>query len=664
MVAYPAKKEKYAKPQKYTGYTGGKFGYYRWVIDLNGELIPERCNRSDNPDLQTTFMYNQDGSEVLRYIRLDIDADKTLPCWKDEEGVVSWPLISRELEKYPVIKRQFEKVVLSRSKKGLHLLIGIAPLPLRTESVQAQMLARKIQSNLITCFNEIGIGADTAGRGLKLLFSTYRNHENVIHSNQILTKQIEKSAKKIGDHVRIKYLNILNNACEQMLIRMGIKGGYRLYPDIRLETKVARLFLFTLGMYIPIEANSAIFENKWTTEQDYLNHINYAKINTVELNYEQIAEIMATEKRNIYGKFWEKEEIKNLFNIEKTIDNTIKITVKDTVTLHKKIQRAIAIWNYRPSELRLNLIRPEDVLDGSRNTAITSWVLTMKWYGVAPEKALKCVKEMVKYIPEAETAKKSCKESQLKATVLSVYRNRRELEAWIKEDLPEWIKIHLQENIAEKTAAEAAAEGCTIKYSRKFQAGRLSTTLRYTNTLTGGEDVNSISPMVLDSEMLESLKKQKKKYACRYDGFVYFQGKYYSLGLKNARKEIIILNTDDKLYFFDKENNQRITEHLINKTKFKKYSVKDEHRIFWEDIKEINEGFLYKAKKYSNTLKLYISAYLSNLEGFSDNKFICSILNLKEKYRENKNILENILQICLENKIFSYKKILQMCENY
>lgn len=663
MSSHPAQLKQKYKP-KYTGYIGGRFGYYRWIIGLNGEEIPERCNRTDNPDLQTTYMYNQDGSEILRYIRLDIDANKTLPIWKDEHGAVSWSLISRELDKYPAIKRQIEKVTLSRSKKGLHILIGIAPLPLVSESLQAQMLARKIQSNLITCLNEIGIGADPSGRGLKVLFSTYRNQNNIVHSNQILTKQIEKSAKKVGDHVRIKYLNILNNACEEMLINLGIKGGFRLYPDIRLETKVARLFLFTLGMYVPIEANSTVFENKYTTDQDYLNNISYAKINIVELNYEQIAEIMATEKRNIYGKFWEKEQIKKLFNIEKTIDNTIKISVKDSVSLHKKIQRAVAIWNYKPSELKLNLIRPENVLDGSRNSAITSWVLAMKWKGIAPKTALECVKEMVKNIPDFENAKKSCKKSQLIATVNSVYTNRRELEGWIQDDLPEWIKIHLRENIAKKTAAEAAGAPCTLSNSRNIQAGKLSSTSTYLNTLAGGKDVNSTSPMVLDSQMLELLKKQKKKYICRYDGFIYFQGKYYSLGLKNARKEVIILNTDDKLYFFDKENNLRITEHLINKTKFKKYSVKDEHRIFWEDIEEINEGFLYKAKKYSNTLKLYISAYLSNLEGFSDNKFICSILNLKEKYRENKNILENILQICLENKIFSYKKILQMCENY
>lgn len=650
--------KKYNNPKKHisndTGYRGGQFVYYKWLPDLNGDLIPQRCNRTDNPDLQSTYMFNQDGSEVLRYIRLDIDANKTLPSWKDENGAVSWPLISGELEKNPdlrPIKRQIEKVTLSRSKKGLHILIGIAPLPLSSESVKAQMLARKIQSNLITCLNEIGIGADPYGKGLKVLFSTYRNQDNLIHSNQILSKKIEKSGKKLGG-VRINYLNILNNSCEKWLVSLGIKGGYKLYPDIRLETKIAKLFLFTLGMYHPIEVNSTLFDNKVTTNQDYITNISYAKINTIELNYEQIAEIMGTEKRNVYGKFWDKEEIKSLFYIDKTIDNTIRISVKDSVSLHKKIQRAIAIWNYQPSELKLNLIMPENVLDGSRNSAIVSWTLAMKWCGIEPKTALECVKEMAKNIPNYYSARKSCKDSQLSATVNSVYRNRRELQGWIKlkDDLPEWIKIHLQEKSAEKTAAEAAVFPYTLNHSRSIQLGGVSV-LREKET-------------VIDCQLLNILNKQKKKYISRYDGFVYFHGKYYSLGLKNARKQIIILQTDEKLYFFDKETNQKITEHLVNKIKFKKYSIKDEHRIFWSDIEEINESFLYKAKKYSNILKLYISSYLSNLEGFSDNKFVCSILNLKEKFRNNKILFERILEICIENKIFSYKKILQMCDNY
>ena len=616
---------------KYTGYVGGRFIYYKWVPDLNGELIPQRCSRTDNPELQSTYLYNQDGSEVLRYIRLDIDAEKTMDCWKDENGVVSWALISRELEKYPVIRKQVEKVILSRSKRGIHILIGIAPLPLISESIQAQLLARKIQSNLITCFNELGIGADPAGRGLKLLFSTYRNHDNLVHSNQILTKNIEKSAKKLGA-VRVNYLNILNNACEEMLEKLGIKKGNRLYPDLRLEVKIARLFLFSLGMYRPIEVNSALFENKVTTEQDYFDVINYANINSIELNYEQIAEIMATEKRNIYGKFWDKKEIKELFNVEKTIDNTIKISVKEKRNLHKMIQRALSIWNYQPSELKLNLIRPENVLDGSRNSAIVSWALAIKWSGIDSETALKCLTEMVKIIPECENAKKSCKKSQLKATINSIYRNRRELEGWIRQELPEWIREYLPCNLAKKAASPAAEGGYAISLSRNIQAGSLS------------------------AEILHI----KKFYILRSDGFLYFHGKYYSCGLKYSKKKVKVLVLDNMIHIYRFEDNLKIAVHKINTEKYKKYSLLEEHELDVDDIFIFNQNYILKAKSISENLSIFIQAFLCNMKGFSDNKFICAMLSIKKKYDFSCKKIDQLFAYCLENKIFGYRKIIEI----
>jgi hypothetical protein len=607
---------------KYSGYVGGRFIYYKWVPDLNDELIPQRCNRADNPELQSTYMYNQDGSEVLRYIRLDIDAEKTLDCWK-EDGAVSWTLISRELEKYPVIRKQVEKVILSRSKRGLHILVGIAPLPLISEAIKAQILARKIQSNLITCFNELGIGADPAGRGLKLLFSTYRNHDNVVHSNQILTKNIEKSAKKFGG-VRVNYLNILNNACEEMLVNLGIKKGNRLYPDLRLETKIAKLFLFTLGMYRPLDLNSTFFEHKNATDQDYFNIINYAKINTIELDYDQIAEIMGTNKRNIYGKFWEKEEIKELFNIEKAIDNTIKLSVKETRNLHKKIQRALSIWNYQPSELKLNLIRPENVLDGSRNSAIVSWALAMKWNGIAPESALNCLTELVKFIPDYENAKKSCKKSQLKSTVASIYRNRKELEGWIKEHLPEWIKEHLPENVA-----IIRFNSTTINNSRSIQA--------LSSALDSSINIYSI---------------------IRYDGFLYYHGKYYSVGLKNARKKVKVLILENYIHIYCFKTNQKLSIHKIISQKYRKFSILENHILDWWDIYELNQNYILKAKSISDNLSLYIQAYLAESQGFSDNKFICGLLSIQNKYNVSRDCLDKVFEYCLKEKIFGYKRIL------
>lgn len=446
-LQFQEKKEKikYIKDR----YGGGRFVYKKWILDEHGNRIAEKCYRQDYPDLQSTYFYNQDGSEVLRLLRIDVDADKTLPLWKDENGAVDWFKVAQELrERFPNIIRQIEFVTRSQSKKGIHILIGLAPLPLTDNTIKTQIFARKIQSNIITIFNELGIGADTSGKGLKQDFATYRRDENVIHANPILTKRIEKSAKNYGSLNREKFLNQLNSACEEALKLLGLKDEYRLYPDMRLEPKIAKLFLFTMGMYRPV-LNSTEFYRNNATENDF--DTTYSCVNSVTLTLDQIAEIMNSKKKNIYGKFWEMEEIKTLFEVQKNIDGTITITPKDpdSTRLSKRVQRALAIWNYQPSEFKLNLIPPWLVSDGNRNSAIVSWTLALKWNGVASDVTFFWLLELVKSIPGYEKSS-SCKKSQIKATVQSIYRNRREMQGFLfDEPLPEWLglsKLKMHDN--------------------------------------------------------------------------------------------------------------------------------------------------------------------------------------------------------------------------
>ena len=138
-----------------TMFAGGRHVYKKFEVNAEGSRIARRVLRVDSPDLQSTYIYNFDGSEVLRYIRLDLDANKTRLEWKDESGSISWKKIAQHLkENYPNILRQIEYVTVSRSKKGLHILVGLSPLPLSEKTRRAQYLARKIQSNLIEIFNE------------------------------------------------------------------------------------------------------------------------------------------------------------------------------------------------------------------------------------------------------------------------------------------------------------------------------------------------------------------------------------------------------------------------------------------------------------------------------------------------------------------------------
>lgn len=67
-------------------YAGGRYKYKIYGID-NGVRIAAVCFREQNPDLQSSYLYNSDGSEVLRHVMLDIDEKNTSPQFKEENGV-------------------------------------------------------------------------------------------------------------------------------------------------------------------------------------------------------------------------------------------------------------------------------------------------------------------------------------------------------------------------------------------------------------------------------------------------------------------------------------------------------------------------------------------------------------------------------------------------
>jgi hypothetical protein len=186
--------EEYCNIPYKRGYDGGRYCYKRWVIDKNGSRAPYKCKKSGNPDLQSTYFVNQDKSEVLRFIRLDVDYDKSSHEFKTK-NVLSWELIQDKLKQYPHVFEAIEYVTRSTSGTGFHILFGIAPLPLDERTNGAQISARQLQFQVIQILNEIGIGADPAALGLKQDFCTYIKKNNLVYHNEILTKRIEKEAK-------------------------------------------------------------------------------------------------------------------------------------------------------------------------------------------------------------------------------------------------------------------------------------------------------------------------------------------------------------------------------------------------------------------------------------------------------------------------------------
>lgn len=150
----------------------------------------------------------------------------------------------------------------------------------------------------------------------------------------------------------------------------------------------------------------------------------------------------------------------------------------------------------------------------------------------------------------------------------------------------------------------------------------------------------------------------KKFYILRSDGFLYFHGKYYSCGLKNARRKVKVLILDKMIHIYGFEDNLKIVVHKINTERYKKFVVLEEHELDVDDIFAFNQNYILKAKTISDNLSLYIQAYLAESQGFSDNKFICGLLSIQNKYNVSRDCFDKVFEYCLKEKIFGYKRIL------
>ncbi|MBX9837642.1 MAG: hypothetical protein K2X69_04910 [Silvanigrellaceae bacterium] len=233
-------------------------------MDKNKNRIPVNCKKSANPDLQSTYFVNPDKTEVLRYIRLDIDYNKSRDEFRSPDYKLDWQLIQERLKQYPKLFEAIEYVIKSTSGTGFHILFGLAPLPLDERTNGAQISARQLQYNLIQIFNEIGIGADPAALGLKQDFCTYNKKKSLVYHNEILTKRVEKEAKK-PNYLKIDGAEVSNKKepfitnllkhTENIVEELEI--NYRLYKDIRVEKSFSKLFLYLMGLYNPKQ-----FDNK------------------------------------------------------------------------------------------------------------------------------------------------------------------------------------------------------------------------------------------------------------------------------------------------------------------------------------------------------------------------------------------------------------------
>lgn len=419
----------------------GKYKFKAYFFDDNGSKLARFCKKQ-NADLQSCAITNPTGSVVLRHLMIDLDAHRAEEQWKKEDGSLDWKMIYSFLcYECPNISKYIEYGTASFSGKGVHILFGFSALPLSDDTRQMQSICAQIQSLAIDIFNEYGLGADTGARGLNRDFSTYFNQNNVLHHNKILTKNINnddaKRKNKDGSK-RTPYLLNLFYGLQEKAKDLEIISTYRLYNNIIVEGKLAKLFLYLMGK---INVNPMQKIKPDLSVEVTHKFKKCTEFESVTLTLNQIEHICGLNQRSIKNiDFFNNLSIKSLFNVQQNDDKTITISAKKVSTIEKRITRARKVLSNSARVSRRvdpKLIRPEYVQDGERNLAIWTWVLYYKMAGYSELEALNKVKLRVKYIQNNEGAE--CKETQLKCIVKSFYRQHRQLIGCKPNCLPDYL---------------------------------------------------------------------------------------------------------------------------------------------------------------------------------------------------------------------------------
>ena len=193
-----------------------------------------RYSRQSYSHIRTIVTH--ENTQTLLAIPFDLDADKALEHWKNEDGSLNHNLIVNRLRHVmPELEAVPFKVVRSRSGLGLGLLFMINPLNItkvdgsRNEDTQGlYQRFTQIQGLLSHIMEREGMGADPAAKGLNRYVPNWRNKEALLLE--------EQSKEKLNRRTRLNIQKAITKALKRY------EDYERLYKDERCENKLIPLF--------------------------------------------------------------------------------------------------------------------------------------------------------------------------------------------------------------------------------------------------------------------------------------------------------------------------------------------------------------------------------------------------------------------------------------
>lgn len=364
----------------------GRYQYKNWAHSAEGARIAvvARTRAGDAPSsLINTAYRNSDGSRTVFGIAFDFDAERADVKWKDANGALAWNKIRDALfKKHPEVLQYITHVTQSTGGKGFGVILSIAPLPIRPTTQKNQTTATSLQSRLISLFSGLGFGADPSARGLQRDTPNFNDPSRVIYRDEMTKRRIEKNSEPV-----ISKLHDYLNEHEKKH-----RNENRLYPDARVETGLAHLFLLLLG-----------------TRKARVNALRtplFLSCDTVLATTQQL-----TIETGLGEKF-----------------------LRDFLSDPPKWLKS-AYYGREGWELRLNIT---DVEDGERNQWLTSLALLYKWHGYSEEAAKQKIILRMQELVGFERSR-NCK--QLRLILKSIYARMPETFGMHSfRELPEWIR--------------------------------------------------------------------------------------------------------------------------------------------------------------------------------------------------------------------------------
>lgn len=402
------------------GYNQAHHCYSSYVKDKYGRIKPRPVIASDereHADLIHTAMWSAH-SDIQLLFSGYIDCDHGRCLNKNlVKGKISAEKLRGRLVDELGSAAKYVKLVRSKSGRGIHAWYFFSAIPIDGKEYDVLDMARKVQKAMQMVLEDFG--ADPNASGLMRWGTNWKNSQRAIDDD---IDEFQKSVRK----AKTRVLRILLDALKvNPRTREVFEGPLkRFYPDARVNRKILE---FVISNRAALERG----EDLVMRTKDILPALGISKNTLPEL----LSSPVGTSTSSLRGIRLERDlERRGYYRVSATeelyrLRHLIQKTIEDKA---KRKSRAGAAG--QAIEIFVPTTRPESVLDGDRNRALSHVYLKLKWHGCELETAHRIVAAYVARMPEGSSSNNARRFKQLGINIYSRLKDNHGCKPGLAED--------------------------------------------------------------------------------------------------------------------------------------------------------------------------------------------------------------------------------------